>query len=112
MEIYDAHNMSAGSIESILLGWYNSNRVADDARNDFYCGIAENPEERIAVHEREDHNGQTIEKSVAYKCDSMEIAASIESDMHNIHNFDIGRPRHVANGATERSVYVYLYRKP
>lgn len=112
MVIFDAHNMNAKSIESILHVWYETNRETDDAKNDFYCGIAEDPEARITDHERDDHNGQSITKSVAYKCDSMEIAASVESDMHNIHRFDYGDPIYDANGATERSVYVYLYRKP
>lgn len=112
MEIYDANGFTAGSVEQILLAWYETNRETDDAHDNFYCGIAENPEERIADHEREDHNGQQIEKSVAYKCDNMGIAADVESHMHDIYNFDYGDPPHDANGATEESVFVYLYRKP
>ena len=112
MEIHEANGLSAGTIVQILLAWYETNRETDDARNRFYCGIAENPDERITDHEREDHNGQRIKKSVAYKCDSIDIAAAVESNMHNIHKFDIGKPRHDANGATPNSVFVYLYRKP
>ena len=45
--------------------------------------MAENPEERIKNHECENHNGQSIERSVAYKCDNMDIAATVESHMHD-----------------------------
>ncbi len=112
MEIRDANGLTAGCIEGILLAWYDTNRETDDSRDRFYCGVAENPEERIKDHGRENHNGQSIERSVAYKCDCMDIAATVESHMHDFYGFDYGKPPHKANGATEKSVYVYLYRKP
>lgn len=112
MEIYDAKGLTAGSIEEMLLLWYDHNRETDDARDRFYCGIAKDPEKRLTDHESKDHNGQKIEKSVAYKCDRMDIASTVESHMHNVYKFDYGEPPHEANGATEESVFVYLYRKP
>lgn len=88
MIIVEANGMNARCISDQLFMWYNMNRQINDSRDDFYCGIAQNPEERISDHEREDHDGREITIAVAYKCDSMEIAAEVESIMHNLYQID------------------------
>ena len=111
MNIYKANGQSAGSVVQMLEAWYNAHRSTDDSRSRFYCGIAEDPEKRISDHEREDHGGREIELAVAYECDSMEIAGEVEALMKQ-KQFEIGKPRHEANGAIEDTKYVYLYRMP
>lgn len=112
MEIYNGKSFTAKAIVDILLAWYDAHRQVNDSHNAFYCGIAENPEERISDHETQDHGDCDITISVAYECDSMEVAAEVEEIMHRIYSFDWGETEQVANGATERSKYVYLYKKP
>ena len=111
MNIYKANGHSADSIAQMLEAWYDANRLTDDSKSHFYCGIARDPEERISDHEREDHDGKEIELAIAYECDSKEIAGEVESLMRN-RQFDIGGTRREANGAVEETKYVYLYRKP
>jgi len=41
----------------------------------------------------------------------MEIAGEVEALMKQ-KQFEIGKPRHEANGAIEDTKYVYLYRMP
>lgn len=112
MDIFNGRSLTARAIAYILFAWYRSHRQVDDSHNAFYCGIAENPEDRISDHETQDHGGREITISVAYECDSMEIAAEVEEIMHRIYGFDWGKTEQVANGATEKSKFVYLYRKP
>ena len=112
MKIFNGKSLTAKVIAEILLAWYDAHRQVDDSHNDFYCGIAEDPEDRISEHETKDHGGREITISVAYECDSMEVAAEVEEIMHRTNGFDWGKTEQVANGATERSRFVYLYRKP
>lgn len=111
MNIYKANGQSAGGVVQMLEAWYESNRLTDDSKSRFYCGIASDPDERISDHEREDHDGREIQLAVAYECDSMEIAGEVEAMMKQ-KQFEIGEPRHEANGATKTTKYVYLYRMP
>lgn len=85
--------------------------ITDNAVN-----IADTLESLYNVHRstneaKRDHGGREIELAVAYECDSMEIAGEVEALMKQ-KQFEIGKPRHEANGAIEDTKYVYLYRMP
>lgn len=104
-------NFDANTIAELMRFWYVSNRETDDNRNQFYCGITNDPETRKDTHEREDHDGREIVKMLVYECENVDIAIDTESIMGE-KGFDIGTPRYPGNGADDDSKYVYLYRKP
>lgn len=111
MTIRNGRNIDAKTIAEFMRLWYISNRETNDNRKIFYCGITNDPETRKGTHEREDHDGEEIEKMLVYECDNVDVAADTESIMER-EGFDIGKPRHPGNGADVDSKYVYLYRKP
>ena len=106
--------MSLASEDSIvkeLKKWYDENKTYSDKPSSYYCGIAKDPDERKGQHESKDHDGKQIKKMIAIKCRDLQTSGNVEGMMGSA-GFDIGNSNHWANGGTEDSTWVYLYKKP
>lgn len=106
--------MSLASEDSIvkeLMKWYDENKSSSDKHSSYYCGIAKDPVERKGQHESQDHDGKAIKKMIAIKCKDLTTSGNVEEKI-GAAGFDIGDPNHWANGGTEDSIWVYLYKKP
>lgn len=84
--------------------WFNSifelNKMQNESKDAFYCGITNNPDARRKQHNVGRFLGVT-------KCDTFETAKKLEEMMHD-EGYDTGRQ--LGNG-NEDSVYCYLYKK-
>lgn len=99
------------SIKRELIEWFRNNKAASETRSNYYCGITKDPDDRKTQHESKDHDGKEIKKMIAVKCKDLQTSGDVEEKMGE-EKFDIGNPSHLANGAEEDSVWVYLYKKP
>ncbi len=71
-----------------------------ESKQDYYCGITKDLEQRRVQHK--------IEKFIKHlKCTSFEIACSVEEELHK-RGYDTGKQ--TGNGVDD-SRYVYMYRK-
>lgn len=78
-------------------------------RSDFYIGITNDVDVRLAEHEAEEDI--TISKALVVRCNSNVLAVKVEEELGKRTNgFDNGNPTEISHGKPE-SRYVYLYKK-
>ena len=100
MTIRNGRNIDAKTIAEFMRLWYISNRETNDNRKIFYCGITNDPETRKGTHEREDHDGEEIEKMLVYECDNVDVAADITCPIaFKVGYVDIVTPPHAGYAA-------------
>lgn len=93
----------AERLNSIWLGKY-----AQADRKEFYCGITNDIERRLAEHNAQDwHVGEVVALA---DCGTADKAAEVEGLMRE-KGFDVGGSDNPGNGGVTDSTYVYLVRK-
>ena len=89
---------------SETVDWFNSihelNRMPEESKKEFYCGITNDKEVRRKQHNVSRFLGVT-------KCDTFETAKKLEAKM-NEEGYDTGEQ--LGNGNSD-SIYCYLYKK-
>ncbi|MGI6124526.1 MAG: hypothetical protein ACOYIG_10155 [Acetivibrionales bacterium] len=80
---------------------YSAKRKLGDTKQDYYCGITNNLEERAAWHKLPDKK-----YTYTYKCDSFETSSQVEKDLQDA-GFYVGSE---AGHGRDDSVYVYMYK--
>lgn len=76
-------------------------------RSDFYIGITNDVDIRLESHEKDDN--LTIDKALAFLCDSNKIAVEVENLLGKRANgFDCGQPTSISAGKPDCTRYIYL----
>lgn len=79
-------------------------------RSNFYLGITNDVDVRIADHEEKENT--IISKAIAVLCDSNELAVKVEEDLGKRSNgFDNGNPTTISHGKPENTRFLYMYKR-
>ena len=81
---------------------YKSHRHPEDTKDNFYCGITNDPERRKGSDE---HNVESY--LVLLECQDGDTAKDLERMLNDAH-FNVGNE---AGHGTDESVFVYMYRR-
>lgn len=107
-QIIDATKFSVDTICKLVNSSLQTMWELDDLTTDYYCGITNDLDERMAAHRREDFLIED-DKVFAWNCSTAKVAAEVEKCMGK--HVDIGDTNTLGNGGVETSTIVYLLKK-
>lgn len=109
IKILDGTQYSAEVIAELMDDHFMANhRLGEVGKSQCYCGIASDMYQNRSRHENED--GRQIEYTCVFKCKDALTAGLVEQIMKD-KGYDIGDTDTFANGGSESSVFVYMYKK-
>lgn len=107
-QIVDATKFSDATIYELVNSSLQTMWKPGDSIYDYYCGITNDLDKRMAAHRREDFLIED-DKVFAWNCSTAEVAAEVEKCMGK--HVDIGDTNTLGNGGVETSTIVYLLKK-